>query len=159
MEQSVTDSSTDAIPRDLRRKPRILFVGDDDARYTQIAKAFMRKLGGDMVEVASAGLRSAPIDTQVATVMDEEGCNIRLETPRLVSREALTWTDLVITLAPMGEKIPVAVPGSAHHRHWRIRNALPEQPEKDLALYRACRDELKHRIDQAVRTIRLFRGR
>jgi arsenate reductase len=149
----------DATPRGLRRKPRILFVGTDDARYSQIAKAFMRKQGGDVVDVASAGLRSSTIDPQVAAVMDEAGCDIRKETPRLVGREVLTWADMVITLAPAGEKVPVAVPGSAHHKHWRVRHALPEKPVTDPALYRACRDELRRRIDQTVRTIRLFRGR
>ncbi len=153
------DSHADAAPRGLHRKPRILFVGNDDARYSQIAKAFMRELGRDLVDVASAGLRSAAIDPQVAAVMEEAGYNIRVETPRLVGRELLTWADLVITLAPAGEKVGVAVPGSAHHKHWRVRHALPEQPHKDLALYRACRDEIRRRIDQTVHSIRLFRGR
>ncbi len=152
-------ANDDQKARALRRKPRILFVAVDDGRYSQIAKAYMRKLGRDVVDADSAGLSSAAIDPQVATVMDEEGCNIRVETPRLVNREALTWADLVITLAPVGEKVHVAVPGSAHHKHWRLRHALPDLPEKDLALYRACRDEIKRRIDQMVRTIRLFRGR
>ena len=145
-------------PRALHRRPRILFVAQDDGSYSQIAKAYMREIGPDVVEVSSAGLRTSSLDPQVAAVMAEDGCDIRRETPRLVSREVLTWADLVVTLAPNGERVGVGIPGSAHHKHWRLRHGLPHLPVEDLTPYRACRDEIKRRIDQTVHNIRLFRG-
>lgn len=81
-------------------RPSVLFVCVHNAGRSQMGAAFLTHLGGDQVEVRSAG--SAPADAvnpAVVKAMAEVGIDISAETPKVLTTEAVQSSDVVITMA------------------------------------------------------------
>lgn len=142
-----------------RRKPRILFVGQDNATHSQMAEAYMRDLGAELVDVESAGMESKPIDLLVYQVMDEEDLDIRQQQSKLINADLLTWADLIVTLSEEPGQVRVAIPKSAHHKHWALTTpAVSDDAARTAQAFRDCRDEVKRRVQTMVNAMRLFRS-
>jgi len=145
-------------PVQLRRKPHVLFVGQHDGTYTQIALGYMNALGPGMLEAESGGIQSNAIDPRVTRSMSEDGIDIRRHQASLITGQQLRWADLVIVIGTMDEDIRVAVPGSAHQKRWSIRHGLGENsPDAGPEVYNACRNEIKQRVQGMLQAIRLFK--
>lgn len=142
-----------------RRKPRLLFVGRDNSTHTQMAEGYMRIAAGESLDVQSTGMESKPIDPLVLQVMDEDRVDIRQQQSSLISAELLTWADLVVTISENPQQLRVAIPRSAHHKHWAVRNPHAGTDEQEvLRELRECRDEIKRRVQSMINTMRLFRA-
>ncbi|AVH96700.1 MULTISPECIES: arsenate reductase ArsC [Streptomyces] len=79
--------------------PSVLFVCVHNAGRSQMAAAFLARLGGDRVEVRSAG--SAPADAvnpAVVAAMAEVGVDLAAETPKVLTTEAVRDSDVVVTM-------------------------------------------------------------
>ncbi|OBS08357.1 arsenate-mycothiol transferase ArsC [Acidihalobacter prosperus] len=149
----------DASPN-FRRKPHILIVDAHNADRSQMAEAFMRQQAGDLLEVASAGMHSMPLDRRTVQVMEEVGLDIRRQEEKLVSRERLLWADVIIVIDDPAETLHAAVPPNATEKRWLITKPRPQDDDEDaLAAYRATRDEVRQRVESMVKSLRLFYGR
>ena len=74
----------------MSKKPTVLFVCVHNAGRSQMAAGFMRQLGGDRVEVLSAG--SAPKDSinpVAVEAMAEVGIDIANQQPKVLTTEAV----------------------------------------------------------------------
>jgi arsenate reductase len=140
-----------------RRKPRLLFIGADNASHTQMAEGYMRNLGGDVLEVQSAGLRSTPVDPHTILIMKEDHIDIRHQPSKLASAELLTWADLIVTLSTNPQALRVAIPNSAHHKNWAIDPPETTGNATDtLREFRKCRNDIKRRAKSMLTAMRLF---
>lgn len=150
----MTRLTGDALPN-YRRKPRILFVGEDNATHTQMAEAYLRATVGDLIDVQSAGIRSMPIDQRALGVIAEEGTDIAHLQSKLISAELLIWTDIVVTMAGREDDVRVAIPRSAHLKHWPI-DPPPKDGDAGLDDFRQIRDEVRRRTLPLINSLRLF---
>jgi len=141
-----------------RRKPRIVFVGEDDSCQTQMAEGYMRTLAADLVEAKSAGMRSSPLDRRTIDVMKEDDVDIKSQQAKLISADILTWADLVVTICDDESKLNVGVPSSAHHKHWSVTCTVNPSNPGDLDQYRKARDEIKRRVGKMINSIKLFKA-
>ncbi|MER5197450.1 arsenate reductase ArsC [Streptomyces sp. NPDC002755] len=124
-----------AVPR-----PSVLFVCVHNAGRSQMAAAFLAHLGGDRVEVRSAG--SAPADTVNAAVveaMKEVGIDISARTPKILTTEAVQSSDVVITMG-CGDTCPV-FPGK-RYLDWQ----LDDPAGQGVEAVRPIRDEIEQRV-------------
>jgi hypothetical protein len=83
----VTDTDSDSTAPALDRKPSVLFVCVHNAGRSKMAAGWLRHLGGDWVDVRSAG--SAPAETVnpvAVEAMREVGIDIAAEQPKVLSR-------------------------------------------------------------------------
>src|SRR5438309_7837407 len=79
-------------------RPTVLFVCVHNAGRSQMAAGFLRHLGGDRVEVLSAGSEPADRVNQAAVqAMAEKGIDISTERPKLLRDSAVQEADVVIT--------------------------------------------------------------
>ena len=125
-------------------KPTVLFVCVHNAGRSQMAAGFLRELGGEDVEVLSAG--SAPKDTinpVAVAAMAEEGIDIASNTPKLLTVEAVRESDAVITMG-CGDACPI-FPGK-RYEDWK----LEDPAGKGVESVRPIRDEIKGRIQQLI---------
>ncbi|MFE0460335.1 arsenate reductase ArsC [Kitasatospora sp. NPDC058965] len=123
--------------------PSVLFVCVHNAGRSQMAAAFLARLGGDRVEVRSAG--SAPADTvnpAVVAALAEVGIDISAELPKVLTTEAVQASDVVITMG-CGDACPY-VPGK-RYLDW----PLEDPAGQGVAAVRPIRD----RIEQLVRDL------
>jgi arsenate reductase len=87
--------------------PSVLFVCVHNAGRSQMAAACLTHLGGERVQVRSAG--SAPADavnSAVVAAMSEVGIDISAEKPKVLTVEAVRTSDVVITMG-CGDACPV----------------------------------------------------
>ncbi|MFD5438035.1 arsenate reductase ArsC [Kitasatospora sp. NPDC127067] len=121
-------------------KPSVLFVCVHNAGRSQMAAAFLTRLGGDRVEVRSAG--SAPADgvnPAVVRAMAEVGIDLSAETPKVLTVEAVRASDVVITMG-CGDACPY-FPGK-RYLDWQ----LADPAGQGVDAVRPIRDAIEQRV-------------
>ncbi len=124
----------------MSKKPTVLFVCVHNAGRSQMAAGFMRELGGDRVEVLSAG--SAPKDSInpiAVEAMAEVGIDIKNQQPKVLTTEAVLESDAVITMG-CGDACPI-YPGK-RYEDW----VLEDPAGQDIDFVRKVREEIKGRV-------------
>lgn len=122
-------------------KKTIMFVCVHNAGRSQMAAGFMRELGGDRVEVLSAG--SAPKDSinpVAVEAMAELGIDIANQKPKVLTPEAVQQSDVVITMG-CGDACPY-YPGK-RYEDW----VLEDPAGQGIESVRVIRDEIKVRVE------------
>ena len=125
-------------------RPSVLFVCVHNAGRSQMAAAYLHHLSGGEVEVRSAG--SAPADTvnpAVVEAMAEEGIDLTAETPKILTREAVQASDVVITMG-CGDACPI-FPGK-RYEDW----VLEDPAGQGVDSVRPIRDEIRSRVSALV---------
>ncbi len=126
---------------EVKGKKTILFVCVHNAGRSQMAAGFMRELGGERVEVLSAG--SAPKDSinpVAVAAMAEVGVNIADQQPKILTPESVQESDVVITMG-CGDVCPI-YPGK-RYEDWQ----LDDPAGQGIESVRVIRDEIKGRIE------------
>ncbi|WP_136709077.1 arsenate reductase ArsC [Agromyces sp. H66] len=128
-------------------KPTVLFVCVHNAGRSQMAAGYLRELGGDRVEVLSAGSEPKDRINPVAIeAMAEEGIDIAGNTPKILTTEAVKESDVVITMG-CGDACPV-FPGK-RYEDWE----LEDPAGKDLETVRRVRDDIRGRVESLLAEI------
>ncbi|MFC8170957.1 arsenate reductase ArsC [Streptomyces sp. NPDC057325] len=120
--------------------PSVLFVCVHNAGRSQMAAAFLARLGGDRVEVRSAG--SAPADAvnpAVVAAMAEVGVDLAAETPKVLTADAVQASDVVVTMG-CGDACPY-FPGK-RYLDWR----LDDPAGRDVEAVRPVRDAVERHV-------------
>jgi protein-tyrosine-phosphatase len=122
--------------------PEVLFVCVHNAGRSQMAAAFLSRLGGDRVVVRSAG--SAPADDvnpAVVEAMAEVGIDLRAAgaRPKKLDEAAVRASDVVITMG-CGDACPI-YPGK-RYEDWK----LDDPAGRGVEAVRPIRDEIERRV-------------
>ncbi|WP_062386029.1 arsenate reductase ArsC [Demequina iriomotensis] len=121
-------------------KPSALFVCVHNAGRSQMAAGYLRHLSGGAVEVRSAGSMPADQINPVAVeAMLEDGIDIREESPKVLTAEAVEASDVVITMG-CGDVCPY-FPGK-RYEDWKLEDPAGQ----GIDSVRPIRDEIKGRI-------------
>jgi arsenate reductase len=125
-------------------KPSVLFVCIHNAGRSQMSAGFARALGGDRIDVRSAGSDPAEIVNPAAVeAMAELGIDISAQTPKQLTIEAVEASDYVITMG-CGDACPV-LPGT-DYRDW----ALPDPAGRGVEAVRPIRDDIRARVTDLI---------
>ena len=122
-------------------RPTVLFVCVHNAGRSQMAAGYLRALGGEDVEVLSAG--SAPndeINPVAIEAMAEEGIDIAGNMPKILTIAAVKESDVVITMG-CGDACPI-FPGK-RYEDWE----LDDPAGQGIDAVRPIRDEIRRRIE------------
>jgi len=121
-------------------KPTILFVCVHNAGRSQMAAGYAQALGGDRVEVLSAGSEPKDQINPIAIqAMAEEGIDIAGNQPKVLTTDAVRDSDAVITMG-CGDACPV-FPGK-RYEDWD----LTDPAGRGIEDVRPIRDDIKHRV-------------
>ncbi|QEE60262.1 arsenate reductase ArsC [Salinibacterium sp. dk2585] len=125
-------------------KPSVLFVCVHNAGRSQMAAGFLRHLGGDRIEVRSAGSMPADqINPTAVEAMAELGIDIAGEQPKVLTTDAVQESDVVITMG-CGDVCPI-FPGK-RYEDWE----LDDPAGQGIESVRPIRDDIRNRIEQLV---------
>lgn len=129
---------------------RVLFICTHNSARSQMAEAFLRRLGADRYEVESAGLEPRPIDPLVSEVMEEEGFDLAGKKPQSVFafyKEGRLY-DYVITVCAESEDRCPLFPGMQRRLHWPFPDfsALEGPRGERLARTREIRDAIREQV-------------
>jgi protein-tyrosine-phosphatase len=128
-------------------RPTILFVCVHNAGRSQMAAGLARKLGGDRVEVRSAGSDPAErVNPAAVEAMAELGIDLGDAAPRLLERDAVVAADVVVTMG-CGDACPV-FPGK-RYEDWE----LDDPAGRDLEAVRRIRDDIRGRVEALLASL------
>jgi arsenate reductase len=124
----------------MANKPSVLFVCVHNAGRSQMAAGFLTHLGGDRVEVRSAGsIPGDEVNRSAVAAMAEVGIDISAQTPKILTTDAVQASDVVITMG-CGDACPI-FPGK-RYLDWDLEDPAGQGVE----VVRPIRDEIKARI-------------
>ena len=122
------------------RRPGVLFLCVHNAGRSQMAAAFLRRLGRDRIAVFSGGSEpAAALNPAVVAAMAERGIDISAERPRHWDDDDVRATDVIVTMG-CGDACPVH-PGK-RYVDWE----LEDPAGKPLETVRAIRDDIERRV-------------
>jgi thioredoxin type arsenate reductase len=130
------------------RRVRVLFLCTHNSARSQMAEGILRYLGGDQVEVQSAGTVVTRVHPLAIAAMTEKGIDISGQRSKHLDEFAGQAFDYLVTVCDNAREVCPVFPGAPEQIHWSI--ADPSAVEGDeatrLRAFRVASDELMTRI-------------
>jgi arsenate reductase len=133
-----------------RMARRILFLCTANSARSQIAEGLARHLGGEAVEVASAGAEPSFVHPLAVRVLSEIGIDITgARSKSLTEFGSLEFDDVVTVCDRAAQRCPV-FPGPGRRTHWSLADPAAASGDQDeqLAAFRKVREELASRLPE-----------
>jgi arsenate reductase len=135
-----------------QRPARVLFLCMHNSARSQMAEGLLRSLGGNGVEVESAGTAASFVRPEAISVMNELGIDISGHESKTLEQFLNQPFDDVITVCDKAFESCPFFPGAHNQRHWSIDDpaAVVGTEEVRLTAFRSARDELRQRIEHEL---------
>jgi arsenate reductase len=136
-------------------KVKVLFVCIHNSARSQMAEAFLNKLGGDRFQAESAGLGPGPLNPLAVEVMREIGIDISQKKTKSVFdlyKQGRLFSHVVTVCEEAdAQKCPI-FPGFALPHHWSVRDPaqLPGTHAEQLSGTRIIRDEIEAKVKEFI---------
>jgi arsenate reductase (thioredoxin) len=128
---------------------RILVLCTGNSARSQMAEGLFRELGGDKVDVQSAGTQpAAQVNPFAIQAMAKRGIEISSQFPKMVDPMLSQRFDYVITVCDQANESCPIFPGRVERIHWSFADpaTVPGSYEDKLAAFRTTRDGLEGNI-------------
>jgi arsenate reductase (thioredoxin) len=129
---------------------RVLFLCTGNSARSQMAEAFLRKVGGEAFEAHSAGLEPKGMNPLTVQVMQEVGIDVSGQKSKGVGEYlGKVLFQYLITVCDDAEKnCPSTWPGISQREHWSFEDpaAFDGTEAEKLAKFRQVRDQIETRI-------------
>jgi arsenate reductase (thioredoxin) len=131
---------------------RILLLCTGNSARSQMAEGLARALGGDGVQVWSAGIEPKGVHPLAVRVMAERGIDISKQSSKDLSAVPAD-PDVVITLCDNAADRCPAFPGRVQRVHWSLPDpaAVTGADDGRMAAFRAVRSEIESRLTAFLR--------
>ena len=127
---------------------RILFLCTGNSCRSQMAEGWARHLGGDRLEVRSAGIEAHGKNPRAIAVMAEAGVDISGQESTRLTPSMLDGLDLVVTVCGHADEHCPVLPPGVRRIHWPLDD--PARAEGDeaqvMATFRRSRDAIRARV-------------
>lgn len=134
----------------MSRRRSVLFLCVANSARSQMAEGLLRHLGGDDLEVHSAGLTATSVRPEAVDVMREIEIDISAQRSKSVDTYAGRPFDLVVTTCDEAKEACPLFPSAKRMLHWGIPDPTGETGEGRMRAFRAARDQLKKLIEREL---------
>jgi arsenate reductase len=120
-----------------------------------MAEGFLREVGGDAFEVASAGVNPTRINPLAVRVMAEAAVDISAQYSKSVDEMTAGQFDYVITVCDRAREACPIFSRAARSLHWSFEDPAEATGAEDdrLIVFRRVRDEISERVRAFVSNI------
>ncbi len=117
-----------------------------------MAEGYLRQLGGERFDVASAGTEARGLNPLAVQAMAEDGVDISLHESKTLERYRNEPFDLVVTVCDEANEACPYFPNAKERRHWSFPDpsAVRGDDETRFAVFREVRDDIRDRIEQEL---------
>lgn len=132
----------------MKKRPLIYFLCTGNSCRSQMAEGWARHLGGDKVEVYSAGIEAHGLNPYAVAAMKAAGVDISHHKSELIDLQLLNTADYVITLCgDANDRCPVTPP-HVNRLHWGFEDPAKAtgSDEEVTAKFHEVRDAIKNSI-------------
>lgn len=136
-------------------KTHILFLCTGNSCRSQMAEGWARRLGGERVEVQSAGIEAHGKNPRAIAVMMEAGVDISGQESTRVTDAMIQRADVVVTVCGHADEHCPVVPPGIQKLHWPLTDPAKASgsEEEIMAQFRATRDEVRRRVADLILTL------
>ena len=136
-------------------KTHVLFLCTGNSCRSQMAEGWARRLGGDRIEVQSAGIEAHGKNPRAIAVMAEAGVDISGQESTRVTDAMIQRADVVVTVCGHADEHCPVVPPGIQKIHWPLTDpAKATGSEAEImAQFRATRDEVRRRVADLILTL------
>lgn len=130
------------------QRPRVLFICVHNSARSQMAEAYLRKYGGDIFDVESAGLTPGALNPRVVRALAEEGIDISGKVTQSVEalyRSGKTYSFVITVCNREAEENCPIFPGPVHRLNW---------PFPDPSGFTGSESEVAKRVRELRESIR-----
>ena len=130
----------------------ILFLCTGNSCRSQMAEGWARRLGGDFLEVQSAGIERHGQNPRAIAVMREAEVDITTQESTRLTQDMLGSADLVITVCGHADEHCPVLPVGVEKEHWPLEDparAVGTEAEI-MKFFRASRDDIRNRVADLV---------
>ena len=126
-------------------KRRVLVLCTGNSARSQMAEGLLRELGGDRLEVYSAGTLPSEVNPLAIEAMRERGIDISGHRSKHLSEFLGQPFDDVLTVCDKAAENCPIFPGRARRTHWSFPDPAAAQgsSEERLAFFRRVRDDIE----------------
>ena len=141
-----------------KRKVKVLFLCTGNSCRSQMAEGWAKHLGGDWLEVQSAGIEAHGKNPRAIAVMREAGVDIASQESTRVTPDMLGWADLVVTVCGHADEHCPVLPAGVQKKHWPLSDPAKAAGSEDeiMAVFRATRDEVKSRVEGLIGGLKMM---
>ncbi len=127
---------------------KILFLCTGNSCRSQMAEGWARNLGGDWLEIASAGTEAHGKNPRAIAVMHEAGIDISSQESTRLNTEMLTFADYLITVCGHADEHCPLLPARIEKRHWPLSDPAKAvgSEEEIMTVFRRSRDQIQAQV-------------
>jgi arsenate reductase len=133
----------------------LLFLCTGNSCRSQMAEAWARQLGGDWLQVESAGIESHGKNPRAISVMREAGVDISSQESSKLTPPTLEWADYVVTVCGHADEHCPVLPAGTHKEHWPLNDPAKATGTEDeiMAVFRESRDDIRQRVAELIQRL------
>jgi len=139
----------------IHHKTRVLFLCTGNSCRSQMAEGWGKHLGGDRLEVQSAGIDAHGKNPRAIAVMAEAGVDISGQESTRVTDDMIRRANLVVTVCGHADEHCPVLPPGVKKIHWPLSDPAKATGTEDeiLVQFRATRDEVRRRVVDLVQSL------
>ena len=117
-----------------------------------MAEGWTRRLGGDLIEVQSAGIEAHGKNPRAIKVMQEAGIDISGQESTIVNEEMLNRADVVVTVCGHADEQCPALPPGVNKVHWPLTDPAKAAGSESEIMneFRATRMDVEKRVRELL---------
>jgi arsenate reductase len=136
------------------KKLKVAIVCTQNSARSQMAEAFFKKYGQDIIDVQSAGLEPTHINPYAIKVMDEKDIDIRNQRSKSVKEflGRISFGCVITVCKKAEERCPVIFPGVRMIVAWPFDDpaAVEGTEEEKIQKFRQVRDEIEGKVKEWI---------
>ena len=130
----------------------VLFLCTGNSCRSQIAEGWARHLGGDWLQVQSAGIEAHGKNPRAITVMKEVGVDISNQESTKLTDDMLASADYLVTVCGHADEHCPVLPEGIRKEHWPLNDPAKAtgSEEEIMVVFRASRDDIRQRVKDLI---------
>ena len=131
---------------------KILFLCTGNSCRSQMAEGYAKHLGGDFLNVKSAGLVAYGVNPRAIQIMKEDGVDMSQQKSTQLTADMFNWADLIITLCGHADEHCPVIPSGKEKRYIPFEDPAKTtgSEEQILNQFRQVRDQIKKSVETLV---------
>lgn len=138
-------------------KPAVLFLCTGNSCRSQMAEGWARFLGGEALQVASAGIEAHGKNPRAIQAMNEAGVDISAQASTQVTDAMIAAADIVVTVCGHADERCPVLPPNTRKIHWPLDDpAQATGTEAEIMVkFRATREEVRVLVGALLQELQL----
>ena len=136
----------------MTKRATVLFICTHNSARSQMAEAYLNRLGIGRFEAQSAGTEPGTLNSLAVQAMAEEGIDISGQRAKSIDDFVQQPFDYVITVCDDANESCPVFPKAGHRLHWSFPDPSRAEGTRKvrLATFRAVRDAIRERVEQSL---------